>query len=139
MVLSLLSMLLAFSGLLIGLSLLTKNRFRKTTIMISTISVLLLITTISIFFYTMSQLTEIGVGSFMGKGELETTLPGVASSEMIMSNWGPSIGFYLTLITLIIIIIIPIKFSKATFFIFSPTSTRTGIISSNFFFCHIFF
>ena len=102
-VLSLLSILLVTTCLLIGISLLTKNRLRKTTITMSILSIVVLITMISIFIYTMSQLTEVGVGSFMGSGSLETTLPGIAESEILPCTWGPGIGFYLAIIAAVLL------------------------------------
>jgi len=104
-VLSLLSILLVTTCLLIGISLLTKNRLRKTTIIFSILSIVVLITMISIFIYTMSQLTEVGVGSFMGSGSLETTLPGIAESEILPCTWGPGIGFYLVIIAAVLLVV----------------------------------
>ena len=60
---------------------------------------------ISIFIYTMSQLTEVGVGSFMGSGSLETTLPGIAESEILPCTWGPGIGFYLAIIAAVLLVV----------------------------------
>jgi len=102
-VLSLLSFLLIGTCLLIVISLLTKNRFRKTSIISSILSIIILIIMISIFVYTMSRLTEVGVGSFIGSGNLETTLPGIAESEILPCNWGPGIGFYLAIIAAVLL------------------------------------
>jgi hypothetical protein len=63
----------------------------------------LLIVVIGIFVYAMSQITELGVGSFIGNGELEITLPGTAESNILMCNWGPGIGFYLVIISALIL------------------------------------
>ena len=54
----------------------------------------------------MGQITDVGVGSFIGSDDLETNLPGIAESEMLQSSWGPGIGFILAIISLIIYFII---------------------------------
>ena len=74
--------------------------------MLSILSILLLIITISIFLYAMSMLTEVGVGSFMGSGDLDTSLPGLSESKVLPSQWGPGIGFFLGLISVIILVIV---------------------------------
>jgi hypothetical protein len=52
------------------------------------------------------MLTEVGVGSFMGDGSIDTSLPGISESKVLPCNWGPGVGFYLGLISLIILIVI---------------------------------
>jgi len=105
MVLGLLSMLVAVTILLVILSIFSKNKLRKTTIILSILSIILLIATAAIFFYAMSQLTGIGVGSFNGSGDLETTIPGIEENEVLTCNWGPGIGFYLGIIAVICLVI----------------------------------
>ena len=105
MVLEILTILLIISSLLIFITVFTKNRFSKTTVIISILSIILLIVTISIFFYAMSQLTEVGVGSFIGNGNVETTIPGVAESKILPCSWGPNIGFYLGIIAIVTLVI----------------------------------
>ncbi|MEA2055965.1 MAG: hypothetical protein U9O49_03945 [Candidatus Thermoplasmatota archaeon] len=114
MVLGLLSMLICVSCLLIGLTLLTKNKFRKTTMTLETLSIIMLILSVVLFFYTMSMVTEVGLGSFMGNGDIETTLPGIAGSEILACSWGAGTGFYLAIISVICLIFIPIynRFKK---------------------------
>jgi magnesium-transporting ATPase (P-type) len=107
MVIGLLTILLIISSLLIFISVFTKNRFSKTTVVISALSIILLIVTISLFYYVMSQLTEVGVGSFIGNGNIETTIPGVAESKVLPCSWGPNIGFYLGIITIVTLMIYP--------------------------------
>ena len=106
MVLSLLSLLIVISGLIIFIIIFSKNKFRKTTALLSILSILLLIVTISIFLYAMSMLTEVGVGSFMGSGDLDTSLPGLSESKVLPSQWGPGIGLFLGLISVIILVIV---------------------------------
>ena len=74
------------------------------SIVLSTLGIVMLIATISVFFYAMSQLTEVSVGSFMGNGDLEITLPGVAESKILPCSWGPGVGFYLGTIAFVCLV-----------------------------------
>jgi len=106
MVLNLLFVLIAISCLIILITIFTKNKLRKTTTFLSILSIVLLIVTISIFFYVMSMLTEVGVGSFMGDGDLETNLPGISESKILPSSWGPGIGSSLGLMSVILLFVV---------------------------------
>jgi hypothetical protein len=108
MILGLLSLLLTVAVLLVFISILTKKRLRKTTVILSILSILLLITSISIFFYAMSQLTGVSVGSFVGNGDLEITIPGVSESEILPCNWGPGVGFYLSILAIFCLIFVSV-------------------------------
>ena len=105
LVLSLLSLLIIISGILIFFIIVIKNRYKKTTALLSILSILLFIVTIFIFIYAMSMLTEVGLGSFIGSGDVETSLPGLSESKVLPSQWGPGIGFFLGLISVIILAI----------------------------------
>jgi hypothetical protein len=104
-VLELLMFLLIISCLLIFVSVFISNKFKKTSITLSILIIILLIVTLSIFYYALSQLTEVGIGNFMGSGEIEITIPGVAEAKLLPCTWGPSIGFYLALLTIILFMI----------------------------------
>jgi len=102
--LSVLAILLIISFLMIGFSTIVKGRFRKITIMSSALSILFLIATITIFIYVMIQITQVSVGSFIGNGELEITIPGLAENKILQCSWGPNIGFYLVILAIICLI-----------------------------------
>ena len=106
LVLNLLSILLLFTILLIISSIIIKNKFRKTNIIISIICLLLLLFALSIFYYAISEISSVSVGSFLGSGNLEITIPGVAENSILSCNWGPGIGFYLCIISLIALILL---------------------------------
>ena len=65
----------------------------------------MIIVSIALFYYAVSLLTELGVGSFMGSGEILTNIPGKVEGVSISSSWGPGVGFYLAILSLIIIIL----------------------------------
>jgi hypothetical protein len=67
---------------------------------------LVLISCLLIFSIGMSQLAEIGVGSFIGSGDIEINIPGEGIYEILSCSWGPAIGFYLLLISVIILFIL---------------------------------
>lgn len=109
MVLSLLSMLVAVSCLIIFIVIFIKNKLKKTTTLLSIFSFILLIMALSVFFYAMSQITDVGVGSFIGSGDLDTSFPGIAENKILPSNWSPGIGFYLGIIAVVILVIVSLQ------------------------------
>ena len=60
---------------------------------------------ISVFTYGMSEFSKVGVGSFIGKGNLDINIPGENTAFNVQSNWGPSIGFYLYLGSFIVFLL----------------------------------
>jgi hypothetical protein len=118
MVLGLLSLLVAVTGLFLFLSLLTMRRLRKTTMILSALNIVTLLLALIIFYYAFSQLTQVGVGSFMGSGMLDVTIPGEAVQINIPCSWGPGIGFYLLIISFVLLLLtlfikrIEVRFSR---------------------------
>jgi hypothetical protein len=105
MVLGVLSLLVAVTCFILFLSFLTMKRLRKTTMILSFFSIVILFLSVVIFFYVFSQLTQVGVGSFMGNGNLDVTILGKAEQTTISCSWGPGIGFYLLIPSLILLIL----------------------------------
>jgi hypothetical protein len=116
LVLTLLSVLILMSWLLVLTKIIINKKFRRINLVFSILTIIFLITTVILFFYVMGQITDVGVGSFIGSDELETNLPGIAESEMLQSSWGPGIGFILA-ITCIIIYLILLFYKKIVRFI----------------------
>ena len=48
----------------------------------------------------MSQVTDIGVGSFSGSGDLDISIPGLQENAVVPCSWGPGIGFYLSILAI---------------------------------------
>jgi hypothetical protein len=61
-------------------------------------AILLIISSIG-FLIALNELCAIGIGSIIGSGIIETGIPGKAGFYSLSSTWGPSIGFYLLLLT----------------------------------------
>ena len=66
---------------------------------------LFLIFCIGGFYGVMAVITKVGVGGVFGNGPLTTTIPGETPQVLISSTWGPSSGFYLCMIALILLVI----------------------------------
>jgi hypothetical protein len=105
MVLGVLSLLVAVTCFILFLSLLIMKRLRKTTMILSFFSIVILFLCLIIFIYAFSQVTQVGVGSFMGNGNLDITLPGEVEQTTISCYWGPGIGFYLLIPSLILLVL----------------------------------
>jgi len=116
MVLGLLSMLVGVACLLIVISLIMEKKLRKTTVIISVLSIVVILLTLVVFYYALSQLTQVGVGSFMGSGTLDVTIPGQSVQTAVPCAWGPGISFYLLIISFVLLVFtLFIKRIKARF------------------------
>ncbi|HVQ00725.1 MAG TPA: hypothetical protein VMT57_04350 [Candidatus Thermoplasmatota archaeon] len=105
MVLGLLSLLVGVAFLVILGSLALKSKFRKITILVWLLSIIVLLLTSILFYFAFSQLTQVGVGSFMGSGTLDITIPGVEAPVQVPCSWGPGLGFYLLIVALALVIL----------------------------------
>ena len=77
---------------------------------------LLFVISILIFFIGMSILAEVGVGDFMGKGILDVSVPGEDVIPSISCSWGPSLGFYLYVISIVVLFIEIIGITSRKYF-----------------------
>lgn len=103
MVLGVLSLLVAVACLLVFLSLLTEEKLRKTTMIISLLSIVVVLLIAVVFYYALSQLTQVGVGSFMGSGTLDVTIPGQSVQTALPCTWGPGVSFYLLIVSFVLL------------------------------------
>jgi hypothetical protein len=58
-----------------------------------------------VFYLAISEMTKVGVGSFIGGGKLDISIVGEEIREAVYCNWGPSMGFYLLLVSTAILIL----------------------------------
>jgi hypothetical protein len=86
------------------------SRFRKNilSLLTSIIAVLLLVINIAIFYIGMSEFSNYMVGSFIGNGNITVNIPGENLTTSVYCSWGPNLGFYLTIIAFLILLIITI-------------------------------
>jgi hypothetical protein len=104
MVLGLLSLLVGVVFVLLFVNLLTEKKLRKISLLVSLFSIFLILLTLIVFYYAFSQLTQVGVGSFMGSGTLDITVPGQLVQTAIPCSWGPSISFYLLILSFVLLV-----------------------------------
>ncbi len=69
------------------------------------LALILFIGSILIFSYAMSQLAEVGIGSFMGEGDIDIKIPGEDTVSTILCSWGPTPGFFLFSLSIISLLI----------------------------------
>ena len=71
---------------------------KRTSMFVLFISILLFITSLTVFVYAMSELSNAIVGGLIGNGEVNFSIPGEDMLLKLPSIWGPSIGFYICLL-----------------------------------------
>jgi omega-hydroxy-beta-dihydromenaquinone-9 sulfotransferase len=79
-----------------------KKRLRK---MLKIFTVLLFIGSISVFVVAENEVCRVSIGSIIGQGQLEVGVPGESKINSVLCNWGPSIGFYIYLAAIIVLIV----------------------------------
>ena len=82
------------------------DKFRRTYIIISIIGIILMILSLTVFIIAMSAVTEVGVGSLSGTGDLSISIPGEIKQFQLNCNWGLSTGSYIGIINLILIVVL---------------------------------
>lgn len=105
-VLSVLSMLLIVTSALIILLPFILKKYPKISWILTILIIILLILNIVLFWFTMSEVTKIGIGDFSGTKELAISIPGESEKATIPSTWGAGIGLYAVIATLIGMIIL---------------------------------
>jgi hypothetical protein len=108
MLLSLVSLILIIVCLFTAINTIVSNRFRKTSIALSIMCIVLMLMAIVLFYYGFSQLTNVGVGSFSGSGNLDISIP-ESQDKVINCSWGAGLGFYLAIIAALCLVIIPLR------------------------------
>lgn len=109
MLLGLLTLMLILVCIFIVINIPMRYKFRKTSLVLSIFSVVLIFVTVFVFYYGFSQLTNVGVGSFLGSGKLAINIPGGQDQIMLPCSWGPGLGFYLASMVIVFLTIILIK------------------------------
>ena len=100
-VLSLISMLLIVTSSLIIILPFIQKRYPKISWILTIVIIIFLILTIALFYITMSEVTKIGIGDFSGSGDISISLAGESDQQSIPSSWGPGLGLYAAIISLL--------------------------------------
>ena len=106
-VMMMLTVAILISCILITVNIVLKKYNKKRLSQITFIlGILVLIISIGVFCYTTSQMAEVGLGGLLGEGEIELKILGEGENMIINTSWGPSVGFYLCLISIFLLMII---------------------------------
>jgi len=65
---------------------------------------ILLFCSLVLFVYAMSAFTEVGVGSFIGQGTIDVSVQGEDAGVPVLCQWGPGFGFWLYVISGLVLI-----------------------------------
>jgi hypothetical protein len=82
-----------------------KYHLKKSSFLTFILAILFFIGSNVVFFIAMSELGKVTVGNFMGSGNIDFSIPGENMYETIPSSWGPDIGFYLLLGSVVVLIL----------------------------------
>jgi len=103
-IMTILSILTAMGCFLILFSLVFKRVDKKKWILFSLVcAFFILICSLILFSLAMSAFTEVGVGSFLGNGTVDVSVQGQDSVIPVMCQWGPGIGFWLYLASVVVL------------------------------------
>jgi hypothetical protein len=103
-VIDLLPMIIVAAIIFIISSLIITRYYKRSLPLVVLLSaIIFLVGSIAMFSLAMSELANVTVGSFIGDGNLNIDIPGEKISETIFCSWGPNIGFYLILGSIIIL------------------------------------
>jgi hypothetical protein len=98
--------ILIFGGFICVIISIFLKRYDKTKLsfFIFIIGLLIFLGSIVLYYYAMSEFAEATVGSLIGNGDLDISIPGEGIYETLSCNWGPSIGFYFVIASTVILI-----------------------------------
>jgi hypothetical protein len=100
-IMNLIPCLIGIGCILIFSTLILKTINKKMCLIISAIVVFTC--SLLIFYIGMSTFVKVGVGGFTGEGNLDVGIPGEETISTVFCGWGPTSGFYLPLISIIIL------------------------------------
>jgi hypothetical protein len=106
--------LLVFAGILCLIAPIILKRYikGKNSLLFLILALIIFVGITSIFSYATSEVADATVGSFIGSGNLDISIPGENYYMVLMCSWGPGLSFYLLLgsiILLLIVILLNIK------------------------------
>ncbi len=106
-IINLIPVLVAFGSICIASSIFFKRYSkRRLSFTVFLVGLVIFLICLLVFFNAMSELSEKGVGSFLGSGELDILIPGEERYATLSCAWGPGVGFYLFLFSLIVFVLI---------------------------------
>jgi uncharacterized protein (TIRG00374 family) len=105
-VMFLIPIILTIGCVLIGINMILNQYNKRRYLTISLfLGFLMFIGSLFVVFYALSELTNVGVGSFIGEGNVDVSIPGEGIRTALFSSWGPGFGFYLCCIAVTLILL----------------------------------
>jgi hypothetical protein len=100
--------LTAIGCICVGVNIYSKyfSKMSRLSFIILLIGSIFFICSLLIFVIGTSQVTEVGVGSFFGNGNLDISIPGEDTYETLICSWGPGFGFYLYIFASLLLIVL---------------------------------
>ncbi|MCK4364575.1 MAG: hypothetical protein KAW45_00835 [Thermoplasmatales archaeon] len=77
---------------------------RRLSLMFSILAIIIFIGSLAVFTYATSELANQSVGSFIGNGDIDISIPGEKSYVTMSCSWGPGLAFYLLLFSNIMLV-----------------------------------
>ena len=106
-VISIVLVLIVFSCiLLIGSIFIKKFDNKKLSLALIFCSLIILVSSICIICYGLNELSNVGFGSLVGEDKINVLVPGDNSFYEVYRSWGPGLGFYICLFSVIIVLLI---------------------------------
>ena len=98
--------MLMFIGFIFIIASIILKRYSKNrlSLVVFFFAILTFIGSIVVFSYSMSELANQTVGSFIGEGNIDVIIPGEEMYEKVSSSWGPGTGFYLLMCSIGVLI-----------------------------------
>jgi hypothetical protein len=78
---------------------------KKSSILVFLLAILFIIGSNIVFYIAMSELGNVTVGNFLGSGDINFAIPGENMDITISSSWGPDLGFYLLIGSVLVLIL----------------------------------
>ena len=96
--------LIIASTIIFIVKIMIKNRLKKKIrLLLYLLGLICLISSITIFSCTMSEYANLTVGGFIGKGNIDVSIPGEDIYYSVASSWGPGLGYYLIILSIIFV------------------------------------
>jgi len=103
-IISMIPKLLILGIVLIIFSIILNSYYKKNLYLLTLfIALLIFVASFIVFYYSMSLMADTLVGSFIGNGDLDILIPGEQKILTTLNDWGPSLGFYLLMLSIIVL------------------------------------
>ena len=107
MVIELISFALILGAVISLIGPLIRTKHPKISFIVSIVSIVFILLCAVLFFVAMSEVTKVGVGQFIGSGDISVSVPGETQKTTIACTWGAGSGLYLLLVGFIGLLIVP--------------------------------